>query len=465
MFRDFCSCSFRACRSFVCLWSALGGSIFRGRSSMASGHSSTLASTIRSTSALSTCAGNSACVERKCSIPLSLATKTPASISPILMTSPDGPSVSAYPRRNSGALPSRRVRASETSVSTSSAASRPAGPPHKSAPRTGGRGGAAQKIFPGERLVDPDGGFGTLCRCHDREMHVLDCVAGHIDAGDVRGFITTTAHAAPLREGTPELGGEIGLLTALAVKKKRPARQGPTVSQNDGAQRSPLHGEARDGCLFNPDAVLAQSALFAVLERKTAIAEKDNVIGPRSHGPRHLQSALSLSVDRDRCATRFPAVAVGALENALAEKLAKTRNRRNLVEESGREQDLATTSEPRNAEDDTKSGAIADGVGDRAAVERDAAVALYVAAPELEKAPGRDSIAAKVTVKLPRDRVTRMPGVAQKHPAQRPRKHQGCAEPGRPAAHNDDVERPDLWSFHGACAAPGSDERGLPDKC
>src|SRR4051812_46082137 len=108
-------------------------------------------------------------------------------------------------------------------------------------------------------------------------MHILDGVAGHVDPGDVRGFIATTAHAARSGEGASELGGEIGLLTALAVEKERSARQGTTVSQHDGAQLSSLCGEAGDGGLFNANAILAQSALFGSVERKAAIAAKNNV--------------------------------------------------------------------------------------------------------------------------------------------------------------------------------------------
>src|SRR5688572_16769416 len=197
------------------------------------------------------------------------------------------------------------------------------------------------KFLPGERPVDPEGRPGTLRGRDDRELNVLDDVAGDEYAGHVRGLVATAFDPATPVELATEGLGQPRLAGDGRIEEQRPSRQRRAVPEFDRAKCPSAGFEPGDANLADLDAVGPELVAMSARQRGLAIAAEHDVSRPRREGPCHFVAAPALSVRGDRLAAEFPSVAIRALEHALPEQRAGAGNRRQPVEYARCDQQLA----------------------------------------------------------------------------------------------------------------------------
>ena len=101
-------------------------------------------------------------------------------------------------------------------------------------------GGIALEVFTRQCAIDTECGSRSLGSGDDRQLHILDDVAGNKHAGHARGFILTAFDAPVPSELTAERLGEARLTRAGCIKEQRGASNLPAALKLDRLELPPV---------------------------------------------------------------------------------------------------------------------------------------------------------------------------------------------------------------------------------
>src|SRR5262249_34986279 len=192
------------------------------------------------------------------------------------------------------------------------------------------------------------------------------------------------------------------------VKKQRPARQRIAGGEDDALERvAPF--ETHEAIFADADAVAAYPRDTLGVDLRRTIGAQHEIAAPPRQLERKSKAAGAAAVDRERLVAHFPAVAVRAVEDTEPVELPEAGKVGDVVDDAGRDQELARLVLRSVGERDVKACvAAASGVGDSDVADLHGVVLPKLFARNPENLARRNAVAREIAVHRARRGVARL---------------------------------------------------------
>lgn len=291
-----------------------------------------------------------------------------------------------------------------------------------------------------EGAVDGDGGFGAFGRGDDGEVDAAADVAGDVEAGDVGGGVAVAFDGAFVVEFAAEVFGERGFLFAVGAEEHGVAGQRVAVVEGDGGEHAVIAAAELEDFGFD-DADVVGAEFFGLGGREVggAVGADDDVAGPDEQEQGLIEGVFAVAVDDEGLAAVFPAVAVGAVVNAVAVEGGEAGFRRDVIDAAGGEEDDAG-GDGRGVDGDEFEAVLAAVNGaDFDVAKFDGRIGGELLAAEGAEFDGVSAVAGEVAVEGAGEGVAGFAGIEDQHAATAAAEDERGAQAGGAGADDGDV--------------------------
>jgi hypothetical protein len=186
--------------------------------------------------------------------------------------------------------------------------------------------------------MDDVASSGPLCRCKDCQLEARGDITCDKQSGNAAGFKIIATDRLCLIQPGPQFLCESRVLMFAPIEEEGSAGQAAAIGKNQALKMVAIPGEAADPSLFHLDLMDGQAANLVCTQFGRPIATERDVSRPRQHFQRIVARVLAFAVSHPGPLLMLPSIAVWTMEDAAAVVFPNTRDVRQHIDLSSRQQ-------------------------------------------------------------------------------------------------------------------------------